>query len=89
MRFQNLTIESAGDTAMGMALIHGGSIFDFVYSNITITSCVSPVMMYVGDRRTGRPNSAHVSGDISRISNVRFEGIQASDMMSCDNTSSE
>eukprot|EP00035_Acanthoeca_spectabilis_P014309 m.272084 g.272084 ORF g.272084 m.272084 type:complete len:475 (-) comp16106_c1_seq11:2097-3521(-) len=66
LRFDNITIHSAGDAGIGMAIMDGSNVRDVVYSNFYMTGVTSPIQFYIGARML-RPSPVGLPGSIRDI----------------------
>jgi hypothetical protein len=78
IRFLDCRVRSAGDGALGMAIMDGGRVSDVEYRNITITGAASPIQFYIGARQTGHPEN--VGRRVGAIHNVRVVDVRAFNM---------
>lgn len=76
--FKNITIRSAGDAALGMAIMDGGYVRNVVYRGINITGAAAPIMFIIGHRTSGHPPGT--GWDVGSVRDVLVSGVRASAM---------
>ena len=78
LRFRNLTVTSAGNGAIGMAVMDGGAVRDVEYRDIRVTGAASPLQFYIGARQSGHPPGT--GRPLGSIRDVRVVNLAARDM---------
>eukprot|EP00037_Helgoeca_nana_P011599 m.104310 g.104310 ORF g.104310 m.104310 type:complete len:562 (-) comp20931_c0_seq1:255-1940(-) len=77
LRFDNITIYSAGDAGIGMAIMDGSNVRNVHYSNFVMTGVTSPFQFYIGARML-RPQPVGAPGSIR---DIVIENVTATDMV--------
>ena len=78
IKFINIDIHSAGNGALGMAIMDGAHVSDVEYRNITISGSASPLQFYIGARQTGHPEGT--GRKVGAIRDILVHHIRAHNM---------
>ena len=85
IRFDNITVNSAGDAGIGIATMDGSNVHNVVYSNIVMDGVASPFQFYIGARLLRPPLPAATVGSISNIAAINITATNMFDIYKARN----